>query len=351
MEKLLSKDPILDKIVNKTAGNEILELFLGKQLPLRDEEYLEGFVFLLNSTKSGQKASECFKDLNRTVKLGYITKKEANHNVARYILANALEEVDEELVIEAVNNQSLPSDILMMIGEQGSLHMLEVLIENQIKMIAYPEIMEAIGQNKNADTFIKGKVNEIKEFYLSDHNVELISEEDILEDLKDIVSSMDISDILEDIEKGEAVEGLIIEEKALTALQKINNLRFPQKVKLALEGNKTERMILLRDPSKVIVKAVLDSPKISEAEVLVFLNIKSIDKELIEKIAKNKEWIRKYPIVLGLVRNPKSPVSETISLVKKLHQRDLRILSKDRNANPVIKKFATNLLQQRNGIK
>ncbi len=350
MEKLLSKDPILDKIVNKTAGDEILELFLGKQLPLRDEEYLEGFVFLVNE-KSGHKASQCFKNLNRTVKLGYITKREANHTVARFILSNAIEKGDEEIVIEAVNNQSLPSDMLMMIGELGSLHMLEVLIENQIKMIAYPDIMEAIEYNKNANTFIKGKINEIREFYLSDHSVELISQEDVLEDLQDIVSSMDISDILDDIEEGETIDDLIIEEKALTALQKINNLKFPQKVKLALEGNKTERMILLRDPSKVVVKAVLDSPKISESEILVFLNIKSIDKEFIKKIAKSKEWTRKYPIIIGLVRNPKSPVPETMSLVKKLHQRDLKILSKDRNANPVIRKFATNLLLQRDGIK
>ena len=244
MEKLLSKDPILDKIVNKKAGDDILELFLGKQLPLRDEEYLEGCVFFINNTKFGHKASQCFAELNRAVKLGYIIKRDANHVVARFILTKALEKGDEEIVVETVNNQSLPSDLLMMIGEQGSLKMLEVLIENQIKMIAYPDIMEAIEHNENANTFIKGKINEIREFYLSDdHDEELISQADVLEDLKDIVSSMDMSDILDDVDKGETISGLIVEEKALTALQKINNMRFPQKVKLALEGNKRDGAI------------------------------------------------------------------------------------------------------------
>ncbi|MEN8153211.1 MAG: hypothetical protein ABFR75_04250 [Acidobacteriota bacterium] len=351
MEKILSKDPILEKIVNGTASDEVLELFVGKNLPLREEEYLEGLIILINNSKFGEKASNCFKELNSSVKLGYVTKKEANHNVVRHILADALDINEPEIVFEVINNQSLPGDLLKKIGEQGSLNMLEVLVENQIKMIAYPEIMEAAENNENANGYVKGKINEIREFYLSDNEVELISEDDVLEDLKDIMSSLEMSDILRDVDGGETIEDMIVEEKALTALQKINNLKLPQKVRLALEGNKTERMILLRDPSKVIVKAVLDSPKISESEILIFLNIKSIDKEFIEKIAKNKEWTRKYPIVLGLVKNPKSPVSQTMSMVKKLHIRDLKILAKDRNANPVIRKFAFNLMQQRDGVK
>jgi len=352
MEPLISKDPIVEKIVNGSPGNELLELLLDRNLPLRDEEYMETLVFVIPNSTYGEKAGEEFIHIPSSVKINYIRKKEANHSVARFILTSAIHTGDTDIMLAAVNNQALPVDILMMIAEQGSFPVLTALLENQIKMIAYPEIMEAIEQNKAADSFIQGKISEIREYYLSgEKEPKPIPREDILEDLQDIADAREIKEILEKLDEDDWLADVAVEEKTLSTLEKINNMKLPEKVKLALEGTKTERMILLRDPSKVVVKSVLSSPKISEDEVLVFLKIKSIDKEFIERIAKSKEWTKKYPIVQGLVHNPKTPVTEAMRLTRNLHHRDLLVLSRDRNANPVIKKFAQNLLNQKQGIK
>ncbi len=351
MEPLISKDPIVEKIVNGNPGEELLELLLSKNLPLRDEEYLETLVFVIPKKNYSNRAGENFVKIPPSVKLTYIKKKEANHNVARFILTNALHTEDNEIMIAAVNNQALPVDILMMIAEQGSYIVLTALLENQIKMIAYPEIMEAIEKNASADSFIKGKISEIREYYLQQEEIKPILKEEILEDLQDIADSAEIKEILEKVDEDNWLAEITVEEKTLSTLQKINNMKLPDKVKLALEGTKTERMILLRDPSKVVVKAVLGSPKISEDEILIFLKIKSIDKEFIGKIAKSKEWTKKYPVVQGLVHNPKTPVTEAMRLTRNLHHRDLVVLSRDRNANPVVMKFAKNLLNQRQGVK
>ena len=351
MEPLISKDPIVEKIVNGDPGEELIELLLSKNLPLRDEEYLETLVFIIPLKKFSDRAGDNFIKIPSHVKLSYIQKKEANHNVARFILTNALHTEDNDIMIAAINNQSLPVDILIMIAEQGSFAVLTALLENQIKMIAYPEIMEAIEENSSADSFIRGKITEIREYYLQEEEVTPIPKEDILEDLQDIADATEIKEILENVDEDNWLAEIAVEEKTLSTLQKINEMRLPDKVKLALEGTKTERMILLRDPSRVVVKSVLSSPKISEDEILIFLNIKSIDKEFIGKIAKSKEWTKKYPIVQGLVRNPKTPITEAMRLTRNLHHRDLVVLSRDRNANPVVKKFAKNLLDQRQGIK
>ncbi len=351
MEPLISKDPIVEKIVNGDPGDEILELLLEKNLPLKDEEYMETLVFVIPNKKFGDRAGKRFIAIPAFIKLGYIKKKEANHNVARFILTNALHTDDSEILIEAINNQALPVDILMMIAEQGSFQILSTLLENQIKMIAYPEIMEAIEKNSFADSFIKGKITEIRDYYLNVEEATPISRKEVLEDLQDIADSAEIKEILEEADVNNLIEDVTIEQKALSTLEKINRMKLPEKVKLALEGTKTERMILLRDPSKMVIKSVLSSPKISEDEIAIFLKIKSIDKEFIDKIAKSKEWTKKYSIVQGLVHNPKAPVTETMRLVRNLHQRDLIILSRDRNTNPVIMKFAKNLLDQRQGIK
>ncbi len=351
MELLISKDPIVEKIVNGDPSKEILELLMERNLPLTDEEYLEAFVFLIEQPVLGEKAKRKILDISSSVKLTYINRKNANHNVARFILKSAIDDGDEKIITAAINNQALPVDMLVLIASSGSFTILTALLENQIKMIAYPEIMVAIENNRNADSFIKSKIVEIRDYYLQVEETEPISEEEILKDLNDIVDTKEIKEILEKYDDDELIENVTIEEKALSSLQKINNMKLPEKVKLALEGNKTERMILLRDPSKIVVKSVLNSPKISEDEVVIFLKIKSIDKELITRIAKNKEWVKKYPIILGLVQNPKTPVTEAMRLTRNLHHGDLVVLSRDRNTNPVIMKFAKNLLNQRQGVK
>jgi len=351
MEFLVSKDPIVEKIVNGNPGEELLELLLDKNLPLTDEEYLEAFVFLTNKPIFGDKARKKLPDISSSVKLTYIKKKNANHRVARFILTNALDNRDEKIVISAINNQSLPVDILIMIAKYGSFTVLTALLENQIKMIAYPEIMDTIEGNQSADSFIKSKIIEIREYYLQTEEAEPISQEEVLEDLSNISNTREIKEILEKYDEEELLANITIEEKTLSSLQKINNMKLPDKVKLALEGNKTERMILLRDPSKLVVKSVLNSPKISEDEIVIFLKIKSLDKELVGKIAKSKEWTKKYPVILGLVQNPKTPVTEAMRLVRNLHYGDLVVLSRDRNTNPVIMKFAMNMLRQRQGVK
>ena len=57
MEPLISKDPIVEKIVNGTPGDELLELLLSRNLPLRDEEYMETLVFVIPHPKYGERAS------------------------------------------------------------------------------------------------------------------------------------------------------------------------------------------------------------------------------------------------------------------------------------------------------
>lgn len=351
MELLISKDPIVDKIVNGDPSDELLDLLLENNLPLKDEEYLETMVFVIPLKKFSDRAGKRFMSIPASVKLGYIRKKEANHNVARFILTNAFHTENNEIIIAAVNNQALPVDILMMIAGEGNFQILTALLENQIKMIAYPEILETIEKSNSADSYIKGKITEIREYYLEAEETKPIPQEDILEDLQDIADSSEIKEVIDKVDENNWLDDVTVEEKTLSTLEKINKMKLPGKVKLALEGTKTERMILLRDPSKFVVKSVLSSPKISEDEIVLFLKIKSIDKEFINKIAKSKEWTKKYPIILGLVQNPKAPVTEAMRLTRNLHQRDLVVLSRDRNANPVIMKFAKNLLNQRQGIK
>lgn len=350
MSKSISKNPLLGKIIEGKAKPDLLEMLYEKTLPFREDEYLEAFVILRSDDENGSRSQRSASDIKDRIKLEYIQRREYISEVSLFIVNEALDSKNLEIIHQAVNNQALPNKVLELIAEKGTSEMLELIIQNQIKMIAYPEILDIIEQNRNINNFVTGKIKELRDFYLSDDEINTISEEEVMKEVKAIVSRLENDKIKNKVAGVELFDDSDFEMKSLSAIQKINNLRLPEKVKLALEGTKTERMILMRDPNKLVVKSVLESPKVTEDEIIIFLNIKSVDKNIIEKIAKSKEWTKKYTIVLGLVNNPKTPVREGMNLVKKLHQRDLRLLSLNRNTNPVIKKFASNLQKQRDRV-
>ena len=64
--------------------------------------------------------------------------------------------------------------------------------------------------------------------------------------------------------------------KRETLLQKLSRLRVVERVQMALKGGRDERMLLIRDPCKVVQRAVLQSPQLSEQEVESFANMASL---------------------------------------------------------------------------
>jgi hypothetical protein len=122
-------------------------------------------------------------------------------------------------------------------------------------------------------------------------------------------------------------------------------------VKLALTGNKTDRLVLIKDSNKLVQAAVLDSPKMATDEVLIHVRNLSLPGEIIGKIANNREWTKNYTVLLALVENPKTPVNRALSFVKQLHDRDLKLIARDRNISPVIRVLAENLVKQKEKVK
>ena len=72
MIKLLSKNPLVEKIVEGNASEEVLELLFAKQLPFTEEEYLECLVFILQTDHLKSKALESLKDISENVKIRYV---------------------------------------------------------------------------------------------------------------------------------------------------------------------------------------------------------------------------------------------------------------------------------------
>jgi hypothetical protein len=113
--------------------------------------------------------------------------------------------------------------------------------------------------------------------------------------------------------------------------QLLAKMSFPDRLKAALKGTREMRAILVRDPNKMIAGAVLSSPKLTEAEVEGIAKMASVAEEVLRTIGSNRAWMKSYKIVLGLAKNPKTPVAMSLNLMSRLQDRDIAKLAVDRN--------------------
>ena len=116
-----------------------------------------------------------------------------------------------------------------------------------------------------------------------------------------------------------------------TVNQRIAKMGFTQRLKAAMKGTREMRAILVRDPNKMIAAAVLSSPKLSQPEVESIARMTNVSDEVLRIIGHNRAWTKNYSIILGLTKNPKTPLAMSMNFIARLSDRDLQQLSVDRN--------------------
>ena len=125
-----------------------------------------------------------------------------------------------------------------------------------------------------------------------------------------------------------------------TALQRLQSMNVPQKVQRATKGSREERAILIRDPNKLISVAVLSSPKLTGSEVEAIAKMSSVSEEILRIISTNRNWMKSYVVLSALARNPKTPLPISMNLLNRLNEKDLKVLSTNRNVPEVLRTTA-----------
>jgi len=130
------------------------------------------------------------------------------------------------------------------------------------------------------------------------------------------------------------------------AVQRLSMMTIGARMKVAMKGTREERSILIRDPNKLVSVAVLSSPKVNESEVESFAKMANVSDEVLRIIGNTRAWVKNYGVTSALARNPKTPVAVALNLVKRLNERDLKMISLDRNAQVPLKLAARKRLTE-----
>jgi hypothetical protein len=132
-----------------------------------------------------------------------------------------------------------------------------------------------------------------------------------------------------------------------STIQKVARLSVGERVQLALKGNKEERFVLIRDGVKVVCNAVIDAPKVSEAEVEMFASMKNVNESVLRAIASKRKFIKSYSVIRILTSNPRCPIDVSVPLLSHLLTLDLKNLSLNKNVAETVRKMATKMFRDR----
>jgi hypothetical protein len=140
---------------------------------------------------------------------------------------------------------------------------------------------------------------------------------------------------------------LVPEKRRDSALWKISKLDIKSRIALAMRGSKEERSILIRDSTKLVALAVLDSPKVSESEVEAFAGQKNVLDSVLRAIPMKRRFAKNYTILRNVVQNPRTPLDASLPLVKNLLIHDLKNLADSKDVSETIRKTAMRMYRQR----
>ena len=84
----------------------------------------------------------------------------------------------------------------------------------------------------------------------------------------------------------------------------------------------------VHDPSPRVIRALLGNQHLAEEDILVIANRKNLPSDIINTIAKDKRWAESYPVRLAIARNPKAPLSVSLTIARYLRIFDLEEITR-----------------------
>jgi hypothetical protein len=229
-------------------------------------------------------------------------------------------------------------------------------------LAAQPGICEALVENKNCPAEHLVPVVQ----HLSALGIQTLFEElDRVSQSPALAAVLEHSSALTAGQKGELHElmGAAIDEAALaeaaaeaepdarrrdSLLQQIAKMTVSQRVQFAIKGGSEARRTLIRDANKVVQRAVLQSPRLTDQEVEAFAAMANLTDEILRLIAGNRNFRKNYVVVRNLLNNPKTPLDVSLKLLPMILAPDLKRLTMNKNIPETLRTTAFKLQRTRN---
>jgi hypothetical protein len=318
-------------------------------LPLAQDDLIAVLGFL--GTTGDLEISDVARTSLRDVPSRAIADFAASETVAAEHLERLLRVTVDPYVLEAlIRNRAVSDAAVADLARRAEARVQEVIVINHARILRAPEILDALLENPAITPNVRRLVLEVREeFFLKKARREALEEEEaeiIDVPLDPIADLLERAEALDQDEEQRAAASLALselektDERAAAVWTRLQFMSVAEKVRLAFRGDRTIRMLLVRDRNRLICAAVMRNPRMTEQEAESIAGMRNVDDEVLRILGTRRDWIGKYKIMLTLVRNPKAPVGVVLPFVNRLTLRDLKGLKDDKGVQQVVREMA-----------
>ena len=364
---------LIDQIRTGTAPPNIRLFAAQGLLPIPQDDLIPLQILLRKDPEYGiaSAAKESMTKVDEGTWTRLVEKKDPSREVLYYCIEQPTfpPSIREKILL----NHSVPDEIVRHLASQESGTNLDLIISNQVRLMRNNNILLTLEQNPFLTIDQKRRVEEFKaEFVFKKQigrhessldeivslplddilaripNLDAEAQKMILEADKkpsDVITDQQVQQELQKIFSPEEIGQ--IPEEVFTTYQRILKLNQGEKLRVALFGNKEERSILIRDNNKQVCTMVLKNQRITDPELENFAQMRNLDSDILRQMGTSRECVKKYTVMLHLVKNPKTPSPVSLNLLKLLREMDLRNIARDRNIPDLIRRQAKRLYDQK----
>jgi hypothetical protein len=344
MAETRATNPLVEQFQLGGVPEDLRLMAAQGALPLKPSDLVELLHLLLRDEQPtvAQAAFESLRTYPAVELLPIATDRTTPGPILGWCLLNREEREIREAIIQ---NTATPDKSIENLAEGMATDLAELVVINQVRLLRSTSLLEALERNQHLNNDQKRRLFELREtFHIGEAPPEPPPEPEPPRPVlppeppaKPLSEAEAVSHYLSDDEK-------VVPEK-VSVVKEIYRLNTAQKIIKALQGSREERAVLVRDNNRLVSTAVLGSPKITDAEIEAFANMKSLSDQVLRTIGNNKDWTKRYGVILNLVKNPRTPVGVSLGMVPRLNPRDIKGVAVDRNIPDVIRKQAERFIR------
>jgi hypothetical protein len=140
----------------------------------------------------------------------------------------------------------------------------------------------------------------------------------------------------------------VVDDKFLPLHARLARMTITQRIRRAMLGTASERLLLVRDSNRLVAQAAIRSPGLQENEVVRISASRNVAEDVLRVIAMDREWTRSHQIKLNLVQNPRTPFAFSAKLIQHLREHELKALARSKNVTGAVAQAARQWLSRRN---
>jgi hypothetical protein len=341
----MAQTDLLQSLLAGTAPKNLRTLIARGLAPVPPKQMLELLVCLLKDSDSGiaAQAAQTIASWDEEEILVQLKSRDCASSVLEYFAAAG---GPDSMLHAIIANSSAPDNLIASLASTVPAHLLETILDNRVRIIEFPAILENVRKNPAATPEIQRLVQEIEVEFLGNKKKEYAVEEAPEKETPQL-ESLELKSVMppEDL----SLEGLPIEgeEREAAVAKRLATMSVREKMRYALFGTREIRAMLVRDTNKEVSRTVLHSPKLTDNEVEAIASMRSVAEDILREIGNTKEWTRNYAVVQNLVKNPKTPPLISQRMLFRLRSQDLTLLTRDRSISDAVRHNATRVLKQR----